>query len=547
MTILNGAVAQSTSVSIPPVPPPPVSQGVAVLAGSVITPAPSPVTLDPNLYVLTRGDGRVVYHLGKMNPALPSDNNPSLAENLGPYTIAGFSPPAHWWASRWTDRTHAPVTMNKSPHSIVTANRMFPFGPPSGVTIPGPPLRAPYSLMGSSSVTIYEPTTGERQDIGLITDNSAYYMLGGDPSPMIDWALAGETCPLHYRDQTTDHPISLVTYPTTNNYDAAGYQGSPWMAKGPPNPNQGGYSTYGGAWTPQQAHHPEYNYMAYQATGDLGFLESLQYHANFMVLNNAALSTPSGAIISGEYRGVSWAFRTLFMAHIATKDLETPGPLPSYLAPSSYFKSILDNNLTYYSQSISSPYNQTFRLVFPTLTPPASFGFAPWQVDYMLQALAFGVLTGHSDWAPLYVWALKNAIDRLSGTSGYPPAWAGYYLDGSQPSWSAAFSALQTNAWGGAAPTPDQVAALSADQYNGGIPIGTPEYMQATNAVIAAAQYLDTQGICSIRPTYPNLDSCFATVNRFVQNGAGMEPRHAIVSDPTVAPTFIVPYTFVAY
>ena len=182
----------------------------------------------------------------------------------------------------------------------------------------------------------------------------------------------------------------MQTYFTANAYDAPGYEGSPWLAKGPPNPNDGNYSTFGGGWSVEQAHHPEFLYVAHKATGDLGFLESLQYHANFLVCTDSILSNGQGkAIPSGEYRGLAWAFRTLFMAHVATQDLEAIGPLPSYLLPSSYFKTLLDNALAYYSQCMTNPAAQIFHVIVNGV--PTSF--APWQCDYMLTALAFGVLT----------------------------------------------------------------------------------------------------------------------------------------------------------
>lgn len=513
--------------------------GAPVLSGVTITAAQNPVTADPNFVVLTRGDGRVVYHLGVLNPKPPADTNMSLAEHLGPYSINGFDVPCHWWNARWTDRSKCPIQITRSPAQLVSAKRMFPY---AGVAVSSQPARVPYTLMGSSWLTVYMATTGERSDIGLTTDASAYAMLGGDPGSMIDAALAGETCPLHFRDQSTDQPIDLTVYPTANAYDTAGNEGSPWLCKGPPSQTDSIYSTFGGGWLPQQAHFTEMSYVAQMFTGDLGFLEDLQYAANFVVLTDsilAASSTPGRATPSGEYRGLAWAFRTLFMAHVATQDEEAKGPLPAYLKPSSYFKTLLDNALAYYGQAITDTTTigrQTFHLI----APPSEF--APWEADYCLTALGFGILTGHSDWAPLYLWALNNAIDRLSGTSGYPPGYGcAYYLDATQPNWNAALLAGVANL--SPPPTAAQIASLTADQFNGGVPMTGAEYLQTTRAVIVQAQYLDSQGILAVRKTFPNLDQCFSVVDKMIQNGGTpMEPRHAISADPTVAPSVIVPY-----
>jgi hypothetical protein len=508
--------------------------GDPVIGDSPITSAPSPVTDDPNFLVLSRSYGTVC-HLGLLNPAPPNDGDPNLAQNLGPYNYNGTSAACHWWNARWCNR-NGPIRINKSPRQLVDARRMFPYGA-SPVPIPSQPPRILYNQpMATSWLTIYMPTTGERPDIGLTTDASAYAMLGGDPGSMIDAALSAESCPFHFRDQSTDQPIDLIQYPGANAYDIPGRQGAPWLCKGPPFPSQGGYSMYGGGWQPQQAHLTEMSYVAHEFTGDLGFLEDLQYAANFVLIGDATLSSAHGKPIPyGEYRGLAWAVRTLFMAHIATRDAESAGiatgPGTPY-KPSSYFKTLLDNTLAYYSPIMSDPAQQIFHTFVPAGT------FAPWQCDYMLLAVAFGVLTGHSDWQPFFLWLLQNAIDRLIGTNGYPPAWAAYYLDGTQPSWAAAFNALQQNPQGGTPPTPEQRAALAADPFNGGIPLGTPEYLQTTSAVIAAAQHIDNLGICAIRAAFPNLDQCFVTVNTMIKNSS-QEARHAITSDVSVVPTSI--------
>ena len=256
--------------------------------------------------------------------------------------------PLHLWNAEWTYRP-SPIAVTKKPAEIVAANRMFPFGdtgegiaPPHNYVFKGP--------MDSAGITKYMPTTGERGDIGLVTDPSAHYLLGDSPGPMLAWAQAAGSCPMHFRDEKTGRPIDLLKYPQANAYDAPGYQGAPWLPKGPRDPD--GYTRYGDGWSPQQAHFCEMSYVAYMATGDLGFLEDLQYEANFCVLTDAAKSKPNGAIISGEARGLAWGFRQLFMAHIATKDLEAKGPLPISLHPSSYFQILLDNALKFYTVSM---------------------------------------------------------------------------------------------------------------------------------------------------------------------------------------------------
>ncbi|MEO8302292.1 MAG: hypothetical protein ABI608_10885 [Rhizomicrobium sp.] len=503
----------------------------------------------PSYYVGFRQDGRIVFHLGALGDLAKAAAAKPEPYHLGPHHVKIERGEAvvfdadivgHWWNAEWTFRP-SPIAAKRTPAQIVAANRMFPFGntgakvsPPANYVFKGP--------MDSAGITLYMPTTGERPDIGLITDASAFYMLGGKPDPMIAWAQAAGSCPMHFRDEQTGKPIDLIRYPKANSYSEP-KQGSPWLMSGPPNPKAAGYRQFGGGWTPQQAHYCEMSYLAYVATLDAGFLEDLQYSANFTVLSDGYMSGGRNiATVYGELRGIAWAFRNLFMAHIATKDAEAAGTLPASCHPSSYWKALLDNQLAYYKKYMTDPSNQTFRLV------SGGDRFGPWQADYMLTALAFGVLTGHSDWAPFYVWALGNAIARTNGTSGYPPGWGGaYYLntrewmtrpDGtldqnqynpSQPlDWSTTFL-YQTKDPNGARPTPAQIDALKSDPLNGGKSMVGAEYLMTTRAVLVMAAYLEKNGLANVRAAYPDLDKCVANVERMVRNNGAANPRTSVI------------------
>ena len=225
------------------------------------------------------------------------------------------------------------------------------------------------------------------------------------------------------------------------------------------------------------------------------------------------------------------------MAHVATKDAETAGTLPTTCHPSSYWKKLLDNQLAYYTQTYqNNPNNQTFRLV------SGGNRFGPWQADYMLTALAFGVLTGHSDWAPLYLWALKNAIDRTSGMSGYPPGYGGAYylntvpykLDTSgktikddfdfrkpQFTWKDAFLYQQIDPESSGL-TQMQIDKLTADPLNGGTAMTGREYLMTTRAALVMAAHLEKKGLANIRGIYPELDKCIANVTRMTRGSVNL-------------------------
>jgi len=213
----------------------------------------------PSYYVLFRQDGRIVFHLGALG------NLSAASPTTQPYHMAAHQVrierdgkiilnetlPAHWWNAEWTYRPK-PIEVVKKPAQIVAAHRMFPYGG-TGAKLSRPGPRVPYSLMGSSNITPGMGMTGERQDIGLITDNSAYFMLGESADPMIDWALSAGSCPMHFRDESTGKPIDLIKYPIANSYSTPA-QGAPWIMRGPMVAASNGvkWPSWGGRWEPQQ-------------------------------------------------------------------------------------------------------------------------------------------------------------------------------------------------------------------------------------------------------------------------------------------------------
>lgn len=534
-------------------PPPPVvleDRGAPSFYQIALTPAPSDVLSDPDFIKIDLsgyGEDVNVYHLGKMHPALPADGDVSKTKHLGPYSIvlldgSTLAVPCHWWNSRWTDRSKAPLTIVKTPAQLVAERSVFPYGDPDGLLMSGglADAYAPYKgPMYTCEVTIYEPTTGERSDIGLMTDHAAKFLAGAPPDGMFAWAEVGGTCPVHYSDDATGQIVDKIKYPYANAYDLPGYMGSPFLPKGPFLVNTDGtpvnsYSATGGNFVAQQAHHPDYLFVATMATRKPSLLLNLQSHGNFGVLD-ASLTTQAGfEVISGEYRAIAWSLRSLAAAWYATKTFEAEGLKTGDGTPfknSTYFKTLLDQTLGWYS----APARQND--VFHILGAPGGGTLSSWQNDYLLQVVAWMVLIGLSDWSDLYLYLLQNVIDRTSGTSGFPPGWGGfYYMDASKPSWAAAFADLAINNQQSLSPTTAQYAALAANPLDPGtgeytIVVGW-EYLMGTHSVLSGAIYLDNQGFLATRAKYPGLDASIALIKKQLGTGAPINPRDCVLSGP---------------
>lgn len=477
------------------------------------------MTLPAGIIKLTYPDGSWRTHNGSIFAGV-------APKHLGPYTEDGLTVDMHWWNSLARKRA-TPITAVRSPDQIVTAKQMFPYGdtgctilPVGTFTFKGP--------MDWAGMTQYMPSGGERPEIGLITDPSALFMLGGSPQSMLAWAQANDSWPIHFIDETTGRSIDLLKYPKANANDNASL-GQPWLPKGEPDPKAPAYTTWGDGFTPQQAHYTEMTYVAYLATLDIGFLENVQSNATFGVVADGWISGQRNiATIYGELRGIAWAFRNLFMAHVATLDAEARGILPATCHPSSYWKQVLDNQLAYYSQFMVDPANQVFRLVSGVGT------FAPWQCDYMLMTLAFGVLTGHSDWTPLYLWALGNAIARTNNTpwqsGGYPPGYGGAYWMDAKPTWYESFLAMSP-APPLNSPPPSQatIDALKLDPLNGGRAMNNNESMMTTRTVLITADYLEKLGLVNVRGMYPELDNCIKICTTMTKNYGAVNARASII------------------
>lgn len=519
-------------------------------------PQPPAPTSDSAFMALAMENGDIVYHCGTMAPPLPASNNPGTVHDLPGYSIGPVNVRGHWWLSRWRD-FKSPITIIKSPRDLVDAHRVFPYGN-IGVRLGSPQSQHPAprqrytNPMDACGLTKYMPTTGERPEIGVYNDRDADYMLGFDPSPAVDLGKAHMSVPIHFMDPVTKQPVDLLKYPSANAY-SSNVQGLPWMLQGPVRPD--GWPRPADGWMPQQAHYASLSYVIFQATHHPAFLEDMQYAANFMFINDAYNSSRQGKpILHGEYRGWSWGLRNLFQAHTATKDAEALGILPATCKPSSYFKALLDNQLAFVTAQINPADHgqQTFRLVIG----PSGGRFAPWQQDYMISALGHGILTGHSDWVSIYLFALGSAYERMANIpGGYPPGFGdGYYFDSAQPDWMSAIKAgvvdhtdPATGApvyLGGAEPaTPAELSALAADPLNGHKALRGFAYLQATRAVLVDAQFMHNEGILDIKTTYPLLDQAVDNAHRMILNGGWVAPRQSRISDKTKVSNVIIPYT----
>jgi hypothetical protein len=486
----------------------------------------------PNYFVEFRADGSIAFILGTIWTDAATHLNITahhvkIEDNSGA-VVYDADLTDHWWGACWTYRPK-PLRAVRTPAQIVAMRASFPFGD-TGVPVKGPSKAATYKgPMDTSTVTVYMPTTGERGDIGHLTDASAWWMLGNPPDGMFAWAQAGDSCSIRFRDEKTGRPIDLLKNPTANCYFSSA-QGTPWI--------RGAVDKGTNPWTAQEAHFCDMWFLACMATQDLNILEGLQYAANFMLLNDNALSRKQGkAVLHGEYRGLAWAFGMLFKAWFATKDAEARGPLPAFLHPSSYWQTLIDQSADYYlSQMTGHPY-ETFSLM-------CKMGrYSPWMHDYLCTTMGLGALMGQPKAATIFNKIIKNNVDRASGKSGYPYAYMNpYRMNTSQPAVPGKDGDLKQPPldWPGAfksfigdyeAPiTQADYDRIIVDQSNGGVQLRPSGYINEFRSAMAMADYLDKNGIVPVRATHPDFDLAYGHALTFYKNYGHPYLRTAVVA-----------------
>jgi len=393
--------------------------------------------------------------------------------------------------------------------------------------------------MGVGMAVAYMPTTGGRDDIGLLPMWSVAYLLSMDSraraATMGTGDLAGSWA-THYRDRSTDKPISLADYPamtllgrSTDTYNAATkkYDAFPVCAAACDTP-----------YTVDTSHQASFVYLPYLVTGDYYYLEELQ----FWTMWNAFQDNPGyrlwekGLISPGQVRAQAWTLRTLAEAAYITPDGD------KFKAQ---FTTILDTNLAWYNDTyVNTPATSNNLGVLVNgyaLSYQNSTGIAPWQDDFFTAAVGHAVDLGFTKAAPLLAWKAKSPVLRMTdpGTCWIdgalyalivkPSAAGAVYStfgEAFKASHDATFNALKCN-------SPEMAALLSVKVgemtgYSSSV-AGYPSNMQP------ALAYAVDAGIPKAKDAWAIFQA--RTVKPDYSNG----PQFAIVPRETAAPPVVVP------
>jgi hypothetical protein len=425
----------------------------------------------------------VVFELGRVFSATPAHMEAySVTLWDGAAELARVDVPKHFWFSRWRWQSE-PRPVVGDVNALIAKGLLPPFevagsapkptdqakpkpvsGLPGGgqIRLPGPaaptakgaslglggpapgagqtakPVEMTYSIMGLAGVTPYMPMTGERPDIGLVTEPQARYICTGAADALAlvrAQAEAAGTCPWHMRDDKSSAPIDLDAFPGMSWYGGGAKEINPRVVIPPCEVEL------------DSAHMPALAYLPYLLTGDPYHLEDLQFAANW----NRGSQPPSFRFLVTQTRAFAWNIRTL-----AQCVKVSPETVPGWLQPRSYWVRQLDTWRDHMMKRYAanpSPECSVFKaLEDPRNTrdepkAPGGTHIPVWQTEFSNAVVGWMVLMGFEDWKPFFVWQVGSTIARTNGRSGWRRAHATPYRLIIRPDSTSAFFTTWSQAW----------------------------------------------------------------------------------------------------
>jgi hypothetical protein len=384
--------------------------------------------------VMFRPDGssdrvEIVVEFGRLWNGRPYQQGPYTATIMRGNTIlASVKVPVHYWLSRWRWQSesrpilHAASDLMRSGKVPPYAVTQFPIETGSDPEW----MNKKYAVMGLAGLTPYMPATGERPEIGPLTEPAAQWLVSAEPSAlaaMLAQAEASGTFPWHFRDEETGAPLNLDLHPTAGWSSSVCQPLIATMKSLIPSTNS--------QIVVDTAHQPSLAYMPYLLTEDPYYLEELQFAVTLAAGRDPVYREKSNMIIgASQVRSLAWMLRS--MAHAA---LVTPVDTPQWLLPKVYWVRKLANNREWFDRTYTNSASPE-RVIFRTAAVfndeaegpiPRGTYEAPWQDEFLAFVLWWMVQMGFHEWQPAAEWSTLGTVARTNGTSGWPPSFSTPY------------------------------------------------------------------------------------------------------------------------
>lgn len=359
-----------------------------------------------------RGTNRVeaVFELGRIWPKTPPANLDAYKVTIlrGGRVVHTADVPRHLWFSRWRwQSSPRPITANIS--DLISSGLLPHYDNSVNNGTARPTRQQSYQIMELAGISRSMPMTGERDDIGPVTECQAEFICTGRQSALATVLAQGEgaaTLPWYFRDENTGAPLDAVHYANADVYSRE--TGDPFIPQA-----KTGIQL-------DSAHEPAVAYLPFLLTGDPYHLETMQFQVTFNLLERPA----KYRYFTGQVRAHAWSLRTLAQAATVV-----PDTTPRWLLPRSYFRTLLgkqhDWMIAAFVNNTASPTATVFRTNEETFGSrddgPLQAGTitSPWQDEFEAFILGWVVLMGHADWEPIHRWKIGSCIARTDGKSGW--------------------------------------------------------------------------------------------------------------------------------
>ncbi len=317
---------------------------------------------------------------------------------------------AHYWLARWRWQSSPRPVVHKIADLVAEGiiPPVFQFDANQKI----PAAVKPYEPMGISSVTPGMGQTGERPDLGLITEDQAAYIATGAAVALqnvMAWAGAASTCAWHGRESTGE-PLDFrgkhkqSAYYATHVPVPINFQP---IAKDPLGQNP---------ITIETAHWPALSYLPLLLTDDPWLLEELQFQADYG-MGGTPMHLGGGKLGTEQTRGYAWQLREVLCAWVATKRAELAGPISKSLLPSSYFDACLARNADWFRTAFVENPSRKTSVLFSAVKPEQ---ICFWQEGYLTSVLYLASMVDPDRWEAAFQWKIKSTLARTNGKSGWP-------------------------------------------------------------------------------------------------------------------------------
>ncbi len=258
--------------------------------------------------------------------------------------------------------------------------------------------------MATGLLTAHMGTTGGRLEIAPLPQWQAMYLLSMDPRAYemtLVSADLGASFPVHYRNEKTGLPTTLQDDPRISVSD--NLLGKPGQLDRPDNHGQRPPAT------PDSSHEAALDFIPYLVTGDLFYLEELEFWATYNPMEPAPeyRGFDAGLLKWDQPRGQAWSLRTLAQAAYIAPDADTLKKI---------FRQQLRANVDWYEKTFSAnpSANRLGVLVEPNrVLHDGGRSVPPWQLDFLTWSIGYVNSLGDVDVLPLLRWNAKFPVGRM--------------------------------------------------------------------------------------------------------------------------------------